>query len=94
MVAELNMVCHNRYNHLQYQFKDVKPVDFVAAVRQCVEILTTQKEPQQLGNQITDEFLDVFSEIPHINELPTNVYCYINLKDVSKSIQTWTYSTP
>jgi hypothetical protein len=40
------------------------------------------------------EFKDVFSEIPHIDELPTDIYCWIKLKDMSKTIQTWTYSTP
>jgi len=39
------------------------------------------------------EFKDVFSEIPHLDELPTDVYCRIKLKDASKSVQTRTYST-
>jgi hypothetical protein len=32
------------------------------------------------------EFKDVFLEIPHINELPTDVYCWIKLKDTSKTV--------
>ena len=40
------------------------------------------------------EFKDVFSEIPHIDDLPSDVYCRIKLKDASRSIHTRTYSTP
>ena len=63
-------------------------------IRQCVEVLTAQKELEQLSDQMKSDFIDVFSEIPHINELPTDVYCHIKLKDTSKSIHTQTYTTP
>jgi len=88
MVAELNMVCHDRRQHMEYKFEEVKPVDIVAAVRQRIEVLAAQKELERLGDQMKSDFVDVFSEIPHINELPTDVYCRIKLKDASKSIHT------
>jgi hypothetical protein len=94
MVVESKLVCHDRHHHMEYKFEEVKPVDIVAAVRQCVNVFTVQKELQRLGDQIKNEFLNVFSEIPHINELPTDVYCHIKLKDASKSVKTCTYSTP
>jgi hypothetical protein len=78
MVAELKLVCHDRCCHMEYKF----------------EVLTMQKELQRLGDQIKNEFLNVFSEIPHIDKLPTDVYCCIKLKDTSKYMQTRTYSTP
>src|SRR6202167_1497175 len=94
MVAELNMVCYDRRRHTEFKFEQVKPIDKVAAIRERIEILAAQKELQLLGESLKTEFKDVFSEIPHINELPTDVYCRIKLKDASKSIQTRTYSTP
>src|SRR6202050_3905994 len=94
MVAELNMVCHDSHRHMEYKFEEVKPVDIVAAVRQRVEVLAAQKDLERLSDQIKSDFVNVFSEIPHINELPTDVYCRIKLKDASKSIHTQPYSTP
>lgn len=77
MVAELNMVCHDCLQHTQYKFKEVKPVDVIASVKVQIEILTVQKELQILGEQTKLKFKDVFSKIPHINELPTDIYCRI-----------------
>jgi hypothetical protein len=94
MVAELNMVCHDRLQNTQCQFEKVNPVDPIAAVRQRVEVLAAQNELRHLGDQMKSEFKEVFSEIPHINDLPTEVYCRIRLKDASKCVHTRTYSTP
>ena len=94
MVAELNMVCHDCLQHTQYKFKEVKPVDVIASVKVQIEILTVQKELQILGEQTKLKFKDVFSKIPHINELPTDIYCRIWLKNASKLVQMRTYSTP
>ena len=88
MVAELNMVCYNRRRHTEFRFEQVKPIDKIAAIRERIEVLAAQKELQRLGEALKTEFEDVFSEIPHIDELPTDVYCRIKLKDASKSIQT------
>jgi hypothetical protein len=32
--------------------------------------------------------------IPHLDELPTDVYCWIRLKHTSKTFATRSYSTP
>jgi len=88
------MVYHDHLQHTQHRFENVKPVDIIAAVRLRIEVLAAQEELQKLGDQMKCEFKDVFSEIPHIDELPTDVYCCIKLKDASKSVQTRTYSTP
>jgi hypothetical protein len=37
---------------------------------------------------------DIFEPIPHLDELPTDVYCHIQLKDVSKTVSTCSYSMP
>jgi hypothetical protein len=94
MVAELKLVCHDHWRHTQYQFEQVKPMDIIRAIRQHLEILVAQKELQKLREDIKDKFKDIFSEIPHINELPTDIYCHIKLKDAFKCVQTHMYSTP
>ena len=69
-------------------------MDRVAAVRERIEVLAAQEELLCLGEDLKKEFINVFSEIPHLNELPTDVYCHIKLKDASKTFQTRLYSTP
>jgi len=93
MVAKLNMVCNDHLQHTQYNFEQVKPVDVLTVIRQQIEVLAAQKELERLGIQIKNEFRDVFSEIPHLDELPTEVFCRIKLKDALKTVQTWTYTT-
>jgi hypothetical protein len=63
-------------------------VDKIAAIRERIKVLVAQKELQCLGEDMKMEFKDVFSEIPHLDELPTDVYCHIKLKDASKTVQT------
>ena len=74
------------YKHTGFRFKEVKLIDNVAAVRECIKVLVAQKELQCLGEKLKTEFKDVFSEIPHIDELPMDVYCHIKLKDTLKTI--------
>ena len=94
MVAELEMVCHDCLLHMKSKFEQVAHVNPIAAIRCRIEILGAQEELQKLGVAIKIEFKDVFSEIPHIDDLPSDVYCRIKLKDASRSIHTRTYSTP
>jgi hypothetical protein len=94
MVAELKMVCHDRLLHMKSKFEQVAHVNPITAIRRRIEILGAQEELQKLGVAIKIEFKDVFSEIPHIDDLPSDIYCRIKLKDASRSIHTHTYSTP
>ena len=59
----------------------MKHVDKIATVREQIDVLAAQVELQCLGEELKTEFIDVFSEIPHLDELPTDVYCWIKLKD-------------
>ena len=59
----------------------MKEVDKIATVREQIDVLAAQVELQCLGEELKTEFIDVFSEIPHLDELPTDVYCWIKLKD-------------
>ena len=91
MVTELKMVCNDRLHHMQYKFEQVKPVDVLAVIRQWIEILAAQKELDRLRTEMKEEFRDIFS---HVDELPSNVFCWIKLKDALKMVQTRMYMTP
>jgi len=88
MVAELKMVCNDCLHHTQYKFEEVKPVDVLVVIRERIKILAVQKELERLGIQMKEEFRDIFSKIPHLDDLPTDVFCQIKLKDASKTVQT------
>src|SRR5882762_8235108 len=93
MVAELNMVCNEQKCMTMHKFEEVKPVDIISAVCERVEILAAQ-EQLKLGTKLKMEFKDIFSAIPHHDNLPTDFYCRIKLKDVSKCVSTRLYATP
>src|ERR1700676_641676 len=94
MVTKLKMVCNDHLHHTQYKFKQIKPVDVLTVIRQWIEVLAVQKELEHLGIQMKDGFWDVFSEIPHLEELPTDVFCRIKLKYVFKMVQMRMYTMP
>jgi hypothetical protein len=76
MVTKLNMGCHDRLQGMQYQFEKVNPVDPIAVVRRWIEVLVAQNELLHLGDQMKYKFKEVFSEIPHIDDMPMDVYCH------------------
>ena len=77
-----------------HSFKEVKLVDVVAAIRECIETLATQDKLKALGMELKCEFKDVFALIPHLDELPTDGFCCIKLKDTSQSVKMRSYTTP
>jgi len=94
MVTELKMVCAERRCKIRNFMEDVKPIDAVAAIRQRIETLNTQEQLDRLSDAVKTKYKDVFAEIPHVNDLPTDVFCRIQLKDASKTFATRSYSTP
>ena len=79
MVTKLKLVCQERKCMTMHSFEAVKPVDIVAAIRERIESLAAQDKLKALGTELKSEFRDVFALIPHLNELPTDVYCHIRL---------------
>ena len=75
-----------------YHTQQVKKEDIVGAVCEHLEELTAQDQLKHMGCEVFNKHKCVFE--PHVDELPTNVYCQIQLKDASKSIMTWSYSSP
>ena len=94
MLAELKMVCAERACQYKNKPEDVKPVDVVAAIRTRIETLTSLEQLDRMGEAVKEKYKDVFSPIPHLNDLPTDVYCRIKLKDATKTFTTRSYSTP
>jgi hypothetical protein len=48
----------------------------------------------RLSDSIKTKYKDVFDPILHLDDLPTDVYCRIKLKDTSKTFATCSYMTP
>src|SRR5882762_4143962 len=94
MVAELKMVCQEHCCKILYQMEHVKPFDSVAAICIYVEQLVNHDQLDHMSDAVKTKYSAVFSPIPHIDDLPTDVYCRIQLKDVSKTFATHSYSTP
>jgi len=94
MVAELQMVCVECLCKIRNYMEVVKPADYIAAIRTRLEELNAQDQLHRLGESVKNKYKDIFAPIPHLNDLPTNVYCRIKLKDVRKTFATRLYSTP
>jgi hypothetical protein len=94
MLAELKMVCAKRKCKLKNLFEQPKPVDVLAAVHLQIEALTAKEQLDRLSEAVKLKHKDIFEPIPHLNKLPTDVYCRIQLKDASKTVSTRSYSTP
>ena len=94
MVAELNLVCQERKCMTMHSFEVVKLVDIVTVIQERIETLATQDKLKVLGTALKSEFRNVFAPIPHLDELPMDVYCCIKLKDASQSVKTRLYTTP
>jgi hypothetical protein len=94
LVAELKMVCAERHCLLANKMEHVKPFNIIAAMRTHIETLTAQEKMDKLDTAVKEKYSNIFFAIPHIDDLPTNVYCRIQLKDATKTITTRSYSTP
>ena len=77
-----------------YQAQRLRKLDIVGAVHECLEELTAQDQLQCMGSEVFSKYKPAFEPIPHVNDLPTDVYCQIQLKDATKSIATRSYSSP
>jgi hypothetical protein len=81
MVAKLKMVCSECCCKIRRSFEKVKHFDTIGAIRSCLEILVAQEQLDRLSEVIKSKYTDVFSTIPHLDELPMDIFCRIKLKD-------------
>ncbi|GBE82208.1 hypothetical protein SCP_0405910 [Sparassis crispa] len=67
----------------------------VHAIRKCTEELAYQDTLKAENRKVKEEFRDLFpDDIPHLDELPTNVYHQFLLKDPNMFIQHRQYDCP
>ena len=94
LMAELKMVCAERLCMNMHKDEPVQVASPLAAIKTRIQTLATQNKLTLLGAKVKEEYADVFDPIPHLDHLPNDVYCCIQLKDASKTINTRSYSTP
>jgi hypothetical protein len=73
--------------------KTVLEVNVVTAVRVHMETLAAQEQLDYMLEAVKTKYVKVFNPIPHVDELPTDVYCCIKLKDPNKTFATCSYSS-
>ena len=94
IAKDLKVTCKTRLDKIKFSFLPVKPIDVVSLVQMCIECLMAGEKLIKLGEDVKTCYVDVFSRIPHINDMPKDVYARIKLKDTTKSIMTQSYNTP
>ena len=58
------------------------------------EKLQHKEQLKRMGAEVFQKYKHVFEPIPHVDDLLTDVYCKIKIKDAAKTISTRTYSSP
>jgi hypothetical protein len=91
LLSELKATCVSIA--LMLQVEEIKEVDIASAVHTRIEFLAHIQHLKDLDAQVKTQYKDVFSPIPHVSRLPTDVYCRIKLKDAAKCIATRTYTS-
>ncbi|KAJ3827560.1 hypothetical protein F5880DRAFT_1438807, partial [Lentinula raphanica] len=61
----------------RFRSEPVAPFNVVAAVRARIEQLELIAARDKLSQELKDEFADVFGDIPHIDDLPTDITCKV-----------------
>jgi len=59
---------------------------FLAAVRVCVEQLALAATLDKLDVEFKECFADRFSELPHTDDLPKDIYHHVKLKDANQIV--------
>ena len=77
LLAELKIVCAARWKTLHLEAVPIKPIAILATVQHHIDELARQQQLLDSSVLIKTEFCDLFEPIPHLTELPTNVYCRI-----------------
>ncbi|KAJ3925471.1 MAG: hypothetical protein NXY57DRAFT_882323, partial [Lentinula lateritia] len=66
-------------DHPQLYCSDpVSPIDVVAAIRSQIEHLSVIERLQKWSDEIKNQYTDVFGDVPHIDELPSDITCNIS----------------
>ncbi len=94
LCTELKSVCASRRVNVDLSCEPVRSVDIIAAVRTRIENLAVQEELEKLGTDIKELYKDVFSPLPHVDEMPDKITYNIQLVDATKTIASRSYNCP
>ncbi|KAJ3773029.1 hypothetical protein FB446DRAFT_606534, partial [Lentinula raphanica] len=61
----------------RFRSEPVAPFNVVAAVKARIEQLELIAARGKLSQELKEEFADVFGDIPHIDDLPTDITCKV-----------------
>jgi hypothetical protein len=93
-LAELTVVCKKCIEDKRLIFEVVKDVDVVGAIKDAIEIIVLREKLKKVEKEIKQEFWQVFEEIPHVKDLPTDYMARIKLRDAERTIANRTYPCP
>ena len=94
MLAELKMVCTEHLCKILEGIEQPVIPNPMAMVKLHIEVLNAQDQLDCLGNTVKYKYNNVFTPILHLDELSTDVYCRIKLKDATQTIKTQSCTTP
>ena len=94
VLAELLLVCNDQFKNPKLHPELVENFNDIAAIHERIKILACKETLSALEKKMKTEFKEVFEPIQHVNELPTNVYPSIKLKNTKKTIKSCSYPSP
>jgi len=71
-----------------------EPKHFLGLVRIHIEQLASAEHLKNLDSKFKECFADCFTDLPHTNDLPTDVYHRVKLKDANQTIACRGYACP
>jgi len=95
VVGELNCILPELRDIVEESCEPVNGLHVVTMVKDRIEVLASVEELRKLDATMKQKFADRFpADIPHIDELPTDVLYRVKLKDANKVIQQRSYPCP
>ena len=75
VVAEMKTSFAAKRKSGGYNTQQIAKFDIIGAVCEHLEVLTTQEQLECMGREVFQKYKAVFELIPHVDDLPTDVYC-------------------
>ena len=94
VLAELLLVCNDRFKDRKLHPMVLEDFNVAGAIREQIELLASKEKLQKLETELRTDFREVFEPIPHVSELPTDVFTSIHLKNAEQTIKSHLYPSP